>query len=100
MAKCAQCGTVFTFNDVLKSLNPTKIKCRGCSTPIKTSVPAFAAVFCVFLVVVLGFWWALDVSDFGAQIVMFLGLLVVSLVAEYAYYWGLVKGKISSELSL
>lgn len=96
MSHCPNCNKSLTFNDVLKSINPGKIKCGGCGKSISIS-PAYVVVTVILTSIVaisivalglhvgIGGWWLLLI------------LVAFGFAADYSYYILIKNGIVKSD---
>lgn len=95
MSYCPNCHKNLTFSDVLKSVNPVKIKCRGCGK--STSIhPAYAVITVILTSIV-----TIGIVVLGLQAGLNGWLLLIILIAfgfaaEFIYYALIKNGTIKS----
>ncbi|WP_041524123.1 hypothetical protein [Gilvimarinus agarilyticus] len=82
MKNCSHCHAPLSFGDVVKSVNPTRIRCSNCKakTPVKL-LPVVVLVVLTSLVSV-----AVVVATIANTLVMLVALTAVALGGEYVYY--------------
>jgi len=98
MSKCKHCNSKFKFMDVLKTINPARIKCSGCEEYIKSSYVAFFLGIAVFGLLSVAFWFSpfSNQQIVGLPMLAFLGIL--GIVFEYGYFFLLDRAVIKSDL--
>ncbi len=96
MSQCPQCNTSFSFIDVLKSFNPTNIPCSNCSSKISSSYVSLGLFVLASMIVLAGFWF-IPIAE-SLQILKYLGVVCLAVLAEYLYFVFLDKGIIKSNL--
>lgn len=97
MAKCKNCGTEFSFLNLLKSATPWTIKCSSCSQPIKTGTISTILVVLSLTIICLALYIVL--MAMGLNPVVTIGcLFLVTLIVEYIWYKLIVSGSFKSNL--
>jgi len=98
MSKCPNCGTRFSFMDVLKTLNPSSIKCSGCDEYIRSSHLILAGAVALFVAITAAFWFSPWSGQKLTGMPMLVFLAVLGGIFEYGYFYLLSKGVILSNL--
>ena len=99
MSHCPNCGTKFSFMDMIKTLNPASVKCSGCDQRIQSSYLVLIAAILLFAVLTIAFWFSPWSGQELTGVPMLVFLAVLGFVFEYGYFFLLDKGIIKSNLA-